>query len=140
MHLRARVIALSLVAPLLVAGPLAPVARAQAPQPPVTTTEGDVFQESMKGSPTARAGAASPAENVGAALIDVFYVPGKAILCTTSFAFNTVILALTFGTAYRAAAGIAREGCGGKWYITGADLRPADGGVRESDWADHTRY
>jgi len=140
MHLRARMIALSLVVPVLVAGPLAPVARAQAPQPPAPTTEGDVFQESMKGSPTARTGRPSAAAQTGAALIDVFYVPGKAILCTTSVVFDTVILALTFGSAYRAAAAIANEGCGGKWYITGADLRSVDPGARDADWADHSRY
>jgi hypothetical protein len=35
-----------------------------------------------------------------------------------------VVLAATFGTAYRAASAAVHEGCGGKWMVTGDDLRP----------------
>ena len=34
------------------------------------------------------------------------------------------MLAATFGTAYRAASAAFHEGCGGKWMVTGDDLRP----------------
>jgi len=132
MHLTCRVIALSLIVTFLAAGPLAPFARAQAPQTPAAP-EGDLFQESLKASQD-RAGRSSAAYETGAVLIDAFYVPGKAILCTASFAVNFGLLLLTFGTAYKAATTIAREGCGGKWYLTGNDLRAADSGPREADW------
>jgi hypothetical protein len=35
-----------------------------------------------------------------------------------------VALAATFGTGYRAASAAMHEGCGGKWMVTGDDLRP----------------
>jgi hypothetical protein len=34
------------------------------------------------------------------------------------------VLAATFGTAYRAASAAVHEGCGGRWTVTGDDLRP----------------
>ena len=136
MHVTCRVIALSLVVAFLVAGPLAPFARAQQAPPPAPATQGELFQESPKGSPDERAQRSSAAYDAGAVLIDAFYVPGKAILCTLSVGVNISLLLLTFGTAYRAAAGVAREGCGGRWYITGEDLRPHVEGTRESDWDD----
>lgn len=136
MQVTCRVIALSLIVTFLAAGPLAPFARAQQPQT-TTAPEGDLFQESLKSSKdSARAGRSSAAYETGAVLVDAFYIPGKAILCTASFAVNIGLLLLTFGTAYKAAANVAREGCGGKWYLTGNDLRPGETGSRESDWDD----
>ena len=135
MDVTCRAIALSLVVAFLVAGPLAPVVRAQQ-APPAPGTQGELFQESPKGSPDERAQRSSAAYDAGAVLIDAFYVPGKAILCTLSVGVNFSLLMLTFGTAYRAAAAVAREGCGGKWYLTGEDLRPRAEGTRESDWDD----
>jgi hypothetical protein len=136
MDVTCRVIALSLIVTFLAAGPLAPFARAQ--QPPTTATpESDLFQESLKASQdNARAGRPSAAYETGAVLVDAFYIPGKAILCTASFGVNIALLLLTFGTAYKAAAALAREGCGGKWYVTGNDLRAGESGPRESDWDD----
>jgi hypothetical protein len=63
---------------------------------------------------------------VGAGLADVFYIPGKAVLCSLGFATGIVLLVLTVGSGYRAAAAVGREGCGGKWVLTGRDLRPAE--------------
>jgi hypothetical protein len=135
MHVTGRVIALSLVGTLLALGPLAPFARAQQPQTPAAP-QGDLFQDSLKASPGRPGAHAGAAYETGAVLADFFYVPGKAILCTASFAVNIGLLALTFGTAYRAAAAVAREGCGGRWYLTGNDRRPAENVTRESDWDD----
>jgi hypothetical protein len=136
MRTTCRGIALSLVVTFLAAGPLAPFARAQAPQT-TTTAEGDLFQESIKSSPTARTEAPTAGYQAVAGLVDVFYVPGKVITCTAGIVADTILLALTFGTAYRAAADIARAGCGGKWYVTPADLRP-DVVSRDADWEDPT--
>src|SRR5262245_36580648 len=119
MRTTCRGIALSLVVTFLAAGPLAPFARAQAPQTTTTTTsEGDLFQESMKSSHTARTEAPTPAYRAGAAMINFFYVPGRVITCTSGIVADTILLALTFGTAYRAAADIAREGGGGTCVAT----------------------
>jgi hypothetical protein len=71
---------------------------------------------------------------VGAGIADVFYVPGKALLCGIGFGVGLAILAVTFGTAYRAAAAAGREGCGGKWILSGRDLRPSEPSARAFDW------
>ena len=44
------------------------------------------------------------------------------------------LLAATLGTAYRAASGAVHEGCGGKWTVTGDDLRPEGPTARPFDW------
>ena len=135
MHLTGRGIAFSLVVTFLVAGPLAPFARAQAPQTAPTTSEGDLFQESMKTSARARAETPGAGYQTAAVLADIFYVPGKALICTARVAFDIILLGLTFGSAYRGAADVAREGCGGKWYVSPEDLRPATV-TRDADWED----
>ena len=60
---------------------------------------------------------------VGAVAANAFYVPGKAILCVIGAAFGTGILAVTVGSGYGGAAGFVREGCGGRWIVTGEDLQ-----------------
>jgi hypothetical protein len=62
--------------------------------------------------------------NVGAAAVNVFLVPGRAITCLAGGVASVVVLAATLGTAYRAASAAVHEGCGGRWVVTGEDLRP----------------
>lgn len=64
----------------------------------------------------------SEAQKTGAALMNVFHVPGKAIVCTLGTAGTIGLLVLTFGSAYRRAADVFEEGCGGDWVITGEHL------------------
>ena len=135
MHVTIRGVVLSLVVTSLVAGPLAPLARAQAPQTAPTTSEGDLFQESMKNSPRVRAETPGAGYQTAAVLADIFYVPGKALICTAGVGFNIILLGLTFGSAYRGGADVMREGCGGKWYVSPEDLRPAVV-TRDADWED----
>ena len=70
---------------------------------------------------------ASIAYDVGAVAANAFYVPGKAILCVFGTAAGTGIMAVTFGSAYGGAAGFVREGCGGRWVVTGDDIRRETG-------------
>jgi hypothetical protein len=77
--------------------------------------------------------AESAAYNVGAGVANVFYIPGKALLCGVGGAVGIFILIISIGSAPRPAAYFAREGCGGKWVLTGDDLRP-DADVRAFDW------
>ena len=128
-----RTIALSLIVAVFMAGPLAPVARAQ--QQPL-----GFFQESTKASPsdTGPIDPYPPAYDAGAVVADVFYVPGKVILCAAGVAVSIGVLAVTFGTAYKAAAGFSREGCGGKWVLTGRDLRPSEPGPETFYWEQST--
>jgi len=128
MKIVARPIALAVVLSLALAGPLAPLASAQQPAEP----KPDVMQEAMKAS--ARTDPDKGAYDVGAGVANVFYVPGKVALCGMSGVFSAVLLAVTFGNAYKEAAGVAREGCGGKWTLVGDDLRPEPQQRRPFDW------
>jgi len=56
---------------------------------------------------------------------DVFYVPGKAIVCGVSGVLWVATMALTFGALYQEAADFVKGGCGGQWVLTGEDIRPA---------------
>jgi hypothetical protein len=125
----------ALLAALLLAGPLAPFAGAQQPpqpappmnqpgaggQPPAPPAP-DLFQETL------RAERAMPRENhfydVEAVVASAFLIPGRAITCVLGGAVGLVVLGVTLGTAYRPASAVFHEGCGGKWVVTGDDLRP----------------
>jgi len=77
--------------------------------------------------------AESAAYNVGAGIANVFYIPGKCILCAAGVASGVFIMLVTIGSAPRPAAYFAREGCGGRWYLVGDDLRP-ESEIRAFDW------
>jgi hypothetical protein len=118
MMTRTQVISAMLTA-LLLAGPLAPIAGAQQPsQPPAP----DLFQETLKAERDAERHRA--AYGAGAVAVNMFLVPGRVITCVLGGAVGVVALAATFGTGYRAASAAVHEGCGGKWIVTGDDLRP----------------
>lgn len=57
-------------------------------------------------------------DKAGAVLVNIFYVPGKVIICGLGTVGATLVLALTFGTAYRPAKQVFAEGCGGDWVVT----------------------
>jgi hypothetical protein len=116
-----RFVALSVVVALMLAGPMAPLASAQQPQP-------DVFRETMKGGPHE----VSPGDvefdqtgyDMAAGVATAFLAPGRAITCAVGFVGGVAVLALTFGSAYRGFARILEEGCGGKWVVRSEDLMP----------------
>jgi hypothetical protein len=128
MKLLARSISLAVMLSLVLGGPLAPFAAAQQPAPP------GAMQDAAKTNE--HNGASSPAYDVGAGLANVAYVPGKVVLCGLGIVAGTIGLLLTFGTAYRAAAAVGEEGCGGRWVLTGDDLRPTP----RTDEAEHPGY
>ena len=95
---------------LVIGGVLSPVTTmAQAPQPAMT--QGPAPAEPGDGAA------------VGAALLNVIHVPGKAILCATGTVVSTGLMLLTFGSAYRAAVALFNEGCAGPWALTASDVR-----------------
>ena len=77
--------------------------------------------------------AESAAYNDGAGIANVFYIPGKCFLCAAGVASGVLIMLFTVGSAPRPAAYFAREGCGGRWYLVGDDLRP-EADIRAFDW------
>jgi hypothetical protein len=60
----------------------------------------------------------TPGDATAAGIMNVVYVPGKAIVCTAGVITSTVLLLLTFGSAYRAARGVFQEGCSSPWALT----------------------
>src|SRR5258706_8703818 len=119
-----RMLAVTVSLVMLLTGPLAPLASAQ--QTPPAQPAPAMETNSDRGSESA-------AYNVGAGVANVFYVPGKAALCGLGGIVGIFVMIVSVGTAPKTAAGFAREGCGGKWVLTGEDLRP-DSDARTFDW------
>jgi hypothetical protein len=153
-----RILAVAVSFLMLMTGPLAPIAFAQQPspvqpepaaqQPPMAQPEPVAQQPpTTQPEPVAQQPAPQPmaeplresrmaesaAYNVGAGIANVFYIPGKCILCAAGVASGVFIMLVTIGSAPRPAAYFAREGCGGRWYLVGDDLRP-DNEIRAYDW------
>src|SRR5260370_32801139 len=64
-------------------------------------------------------GAGSAGATAAAVVSDVFYVPGKAIVCGASSVLWLGTTALTLGALYHEAADFVNGGCGGRWVLTG---------------------
>ena len=64
----------------------------------------------------------TPGDATAAGFMNVVYVPGKAIICTAGVLTATVLLLLTFGSAYRAARGVYLEGCSAPWALTASHV------------------
>jgi glucose/arabinose dehydrogenase len=108
-----------------------PPAPPAATTPPIRSTP-DFFQEQMK-EQQASAQRKQVLYEAGAVVTNVFLIPGRAITCALGTGLGVVVLAITFGTGYKTAAGAFDEGCGGKWVVNGDDLKP-DGGSRAFEW------
>lgn len=99
-----------LLALVLVLGPsMASVGRAQTP------TQGQA-------SPEPSAGA-----EVAAGFANIFYPPGKLILCTVGVGVGLAITLVTFGTKADEGARFVKGSCGGKWYMTAEQMERAVG-------------
>ena len=138
MMTRIRILAVVVVLAMLATGPFAPLAAAQQPAPssppqqPVAQQPQDLPEQESRM-------AESAAYNVGAGIANVFYIPGKGLLCGLGGAVGIFILIVSIGSAPRPAAYFAREGCGGKWILTGDDLRP-EAHYRAFEWETDGKY
>jgi hypothetical protein len=124
-----RALALLLACSTLSAGPLASLALAQ---PPAQPAKPELMPETLK--PSDQTPRRIDAYDIGAGAANVVAIPGKVALCGIAGAFALGLFAVTFGTAYRPATKIATEGCGGKWILTGEDLRPEEPELKPFDW------
>jgi hypothetical protein len=104
-------------AALLAAGPLGPMAAvaqtisATAPLPPMQSMQPETVDESVTRPPGTGA-------KIGAGVLNVVYLPGKAIVCSAGTLVAGAFMLATFGTAYREATSFFKEGCGGAWLLT----------------------
>jgi len=103
----------------------------QPPPAPAQPMQPELFQDTLKSS---RAMEHSQGfYEATAVAANTFYVPGKVITCATGGAVSFLMMALTFGTAYRHVASLLDEGCGGKWVLGADDMRP-NRPVSSFDW------
>jgi hypothetical protein len=113
-----RRVSAALVLSLVVCAFLAPPAAAQAAgTPPSMPAEARGPSEPGQGA------------KVGAGFLNVVYVPGKVILCSTGTVLSAGLMLLTFGSAHHAAVDLFNQGCGGPWLLTSYDVtgrRPPD--------------
>ncbi len=145
MKIASRILTVVVALAMLATGPFAPLAAAQQPAPPSSPPPAQPMPEPATApppqdvpEPESHLGE-SAAYNVGAGIANVFYIPGKGLMCGLGGAVGIFILIVSLGSAPKPAAYFAREGCGGKWILTGDDLRP-DSDVR-FDWErDNSRY
>lgn len=64
-----------------------------------------------------------PGPQTGAAVANVWYVPGRAIVCGASAVLSGFIMTITLGHSYDDAAQIMRGGCRGPWTVRPSDVR-----------------
>lgn len=57
-------------------------------------------------------------DKAGAFFLNVAYIPGKAIVCGLGTLTSAVVMGITFGSGYRQAVGVFKEGCHGAWVLT----------------------
>ena len=122
-------ISVTLAAALFVTGPLAPMAAFAQTQPTEQTQQSQTpGQERLPVDPVEKMLMPSvepitskdptDGDAVAAGFMNVVYVPGKAIICTAGVVTSTLVMLLTFGSAYRAARGVFLEGCSSPWALT----------------------
>jgi len=136
-----RILAVMVSLIVLATGPLAPLAAAQQPPPPpppMAPAQQPTPQPADPVQPESRL-AESAAYNVGAGIANVFYVPGKGLLCILGGISGIFVMIVSVGSAPKTAAFFAKEGCGGKWVLTGDDLRP-DASIKTFDWEREGTY
>jgi len=63
---------------------------------------------------------------MGATVLNVVYVPGKAITCVLGMVVGGGLLLATLGAGYKGSVAFFKEGCAGKWILTAKDLRGTD--------------
>ena len=100
-----------------VMGPSEPPLTSQVPgQEAVPVNPGESMLPSMTDAVTSNE--PGPGDATATAVMNVIYVPGKAIICLGGAVTSTILMLLTFGSAYRSARGVFQEGCSPPWALT----------------------
>ncbi|HEY3067392.1 MAG TPA: hypothetical protein VGL09_16490 [Methylomirabilota bacterium] len=104
-------------------------------QTPVRASQPDQFKETVKSTRAPRRG--SDGYDAAAVVVNIGRPPLKAVLCGLGVVSSAALFALTFGSASRAATAAVAEGCGGKWFVNGDDLRPEGTRTGSFEWETH---
>jgi hypothetical protein len=64
-------------------------------------------------------------DRLGAVAANVWYVPGRALICGASALLAGAAMTLTFGQSYEGASQVMHGGCAGPWTVEAEDVREA---------------
>jgi len=64
-------------------------------------------------------------DEVGAIVADVWYTPGRALLCGGTAIIAGAVMTVTLGQSYESASELMHGGCSGPWIVRPADVRQA---------------
>jgi hypothetical protein len=64
-------------------------------------------------------------DRLGAVAANVWYVPGRALICGASALLAGAAMTLTLGQSYEGASQMMHGGCGGPWTVEAEDVREA---------------
>jgi hypothetical protein len=64
-------------------------------------------------------------DRLGAVVANVWYVPGRAMVCGASALLAGAAMTLTFGQSYEGASQMMHGGCTGPWTVEAKDVREA---------------
>jgi hypothetical protein len=64
-------------------------------------------------------------DEIGSIAANVWYVPGRALLCGFGAVSAGVILTLTLGQSYEKASQLMHGGCSGPWTVDASGIRQA---------------
>jgi hypothetical protein len=67
-------------------------------------------------------------DRTGAIAVNVWYVPGRALMCGGTAVLAGAVLTLTLGQDYEGASRLMHGGCAGPWTVTTQEIRNAVAG------------
>ena len=114
-------ILVSAVAGSAVLIPITAGAQAPPPPPPPAVPMTPPPMQSMQpptAAPEAPEVAPSTGARIGAGVLNVVYLPGRAIVCGAGTIVAAGFMLATFGSAYREAVSFFNDGCRGSWMLT----------------------
>ena len=64
-------------------------------------------------------------DQVGSVAANLWYVPGRALVCGASAISAGIVMIVTLGQSYDDASELMHGGCGGPWLVRPSDIRQA---------------
>ncbi len=64
-------------------------------------------------------------DELGAIVANVWYTPGRALLCAGTAIIAGAVMTVTVGQSYESASELMHGGCSGPWIVRPADVRQA---------------